>query len=99
MNIGFIQWVGPDGIARFTPRRPVDLSTLIACMTCRATVIEPCRTSTGHTRADHDGRVAPRLCPCGRRRSGPKARLCRRCRTWNHRIAKAAFNQRRRDHR
>lgn len=59
-------------------RQPVDLSKLIACITCRATVLQSCRTKSGHTTTPHDTRVAPRLCRCGallKRRE----RYCRPC--------------------
>lgn len=66
-----------------TPRREVDLTTLIACVTCRATVTESCRVVKGKTagapRSPHWGRLAPRLCPCGELPSGKQATFCRFC--------------------
>lgn len=73
-----ILWVGRDGIARLTPRRPVNLNDLIACPTCFAAVDECCRTPSGNKVLPHKGRLAPRLCPCGRV-PHPGFRYCRRC--------------------
>lgn len=59
--------------------RPSPMHALIACGTCGARVDESCRTVNGHTTKPHEGRVAPRLCPCGAPLAYRK-RYCTPCR-------------------
>lgn len=67
---------------------------LVACVTCHARVDEACRTSTGRRRRPHDLRVAPHLCPCGRRRGGPGRQLCDGCRDRLNRESKRDYMRR-----
>lgn len=79
----------------YVTREPVDLSKLIACVTCRATVTQTCRTRTGHTREPHDTRVAPRLCACGA--VPPTGHvMCAPCAAESIRVSKRDYLRRRR---
>lgn len=80
-------------------RPPVDLSTLIACMTCRATVLQSCRVVDGDTvgrrKAPHAMRFAPKLCACGSI-IGHRAQLCPTCAAESLRASKRDHMRRRR---
>jgi hypothetical protein len=65
-------WRSVGGIQRWAADnppdpQPIDLHALIACPTCRARVDECCRTTSGHTTAEHGSRLVSRRCPCGER--------------------------------
>lgn len=70
-------------VERTIERAPVDLSKLIACPTCRATVVQSCRVVSGKTkgrrREHHKLRLTPRLCRCGDTLA-PQCQLCEACR-------------------
>jgi hypothetical protein len=75
------------------PPRKVDLSTLVACPTCRARVVQSCRTKSGHTTAAHANRLVQRRCGCGRDLPGQR-RYCDECRDERNRMSKRAWSQR-----
>ena len=81
-------------------RKSYDLTKLIACVTCRATVTQSCRVVSGKTkgakRSPHWGRLAPRLCPCGELPSSRTAQLCTFCAVESVRVSKREHMRRRR---
>lgn len=78
----------------------VNLSQLIACPTCGASVNQQCRTTGGHPAASHKARLAPRLCECGARVPANKT-MCIPCRDESRRetvrTATARYRERRRE--
>lgn len=74
---------------------PIDLSKMIACTFCHATVTQPCRRPSGHTTTPHEGRVVPRLCPCGSSLA-PRRRYCDPCAVKMHRESKRDHLRRKR---
>jgi hypothetical protein len=89
VTLGGVWVVRKGGVRRFVPadqlppavQPPVktyDLTKLIACPTCRATVTQTCKTRSGHTTTPHGSRLAPRLCACGLI-PDPGHTLCRFC--------------------
>ena len=85
---------------RLIERKPVDLSKLIACPTCRATVLQSCRVLSGKTKGrvagtPHRLRLAPRLCPCGSTLA-PHRQLCEPCALRSLRESKRDYMRRQR---
>lgn len=82
---------------RIIERAPVDLSKLIACMTCGASVVQSCRVVNGKTkgrrRDHHRGRLAPRLCRCGAA-VARQHQLCESCRVECLRASKREYMRR-----
>lgn len=98
------QWVVHNAVRHLQPATikaelilppPVDLSKLIACAFCHATVTQSCRRPNGHTTTPHEGRVAPRLCPCGSTLE-PRRRYCEPCAVTSYRESKRDHLRRKR---
>jgi hypothetical protein len=81
------RWVPVKGVLRWQPSdadtAPTarDITTLIACPLCRATLTEHCRTSSGRNRWPHHSvRLVSRRCECGEVAQAGK-KVCEVCQT------------------
>jgi hypothetical protein len=81
------------------PQKTYDLTKLVACLTCGATVTQSCRVVKGKTRgrrrAPHEGRLAPKLCVCGGL-IPTRAQLCHFCAVESIKASKRDYMRRKR---
>ena len=57
---------------------PTEITQLVACPRCRATLAQPCKTESGNS-TTHTERIVPRRCPCGQPVE-PRKTYCQACR-------------------
>lgn len=91
---GILRFVATDPHARpdVEPTKP--LAELIACPTCRAKVVESCRTATGGFRSPHTTRLVGRRCACGSTLA-PRKSVCPTCRQETDDRARLTYARRR----
>jgi hypothetical protein len=78
------------------PEVVASVPEVVACPTCLALVTEPCRTTTGRQRKDHDTRLVPRRCKCGGELP-PRRRYCAPCALESRRATWRKYARNRRD--